>query len=171
MRHFPFKRYFIIVAACLLLLGALIPIVTHAASSAHAASPTQQVEPKNQALATVHITNRCGPKGLNFTFEGPQTIATLNQGQELDFTAKVTGDDLNFEQEALSIYAVAQPSIKLVMANSGSHSFEFKATQSGVTTVVACFVLIRDDDEADFTAPNFFTVHTATVGYAVEIGS
>ena len=171
MPHSLFKRYFIIFAACFLLVGALIPIVSHAASSAHAASATQQGEPTNQASITVPITHRCGPKGLNFAFEGPQTIATLKQGQEIDITAKVTGDDMNFEQEALSIYAVAQPLIRLVMANTGPHTFEFNATQPGVTTVVACFVLIRDDDEDDFTAPDFFTVHTATVGYAVEMGS
>jgi hypothetical protein len=173
MPHALFKRYFIIVAACILLVGAFVPLVVHSASSAHAASTTQQGEPKIHTLKTVPIKNRCGPQGLGFTFEGPQTIATLNQGQEIDITAKVTGDDGNVEQEALSIYAKGQPSIQLILANSGPNTFEFNATDPGVTTVVACFVLIRYDDEqgGDFTASDFFTYHTATVKYEVETGS
>jgi hypothetical protein len=169
MQRFLVKRYFIIIAACFLLLGALIPIASHAVSSAHAASVTQQGEPLTAVLTKVGITNRC-------SFEGGQVIATLNKGQEIDVTAvaKTTAldpDPGTTDQEDLSIYEVGLSPFRIIVVNSGSHSFEFKANQNGVT-IAACWALLRTDDDGDYsTAATFLAWHSATVKYEVETGS
>lgn len=169
MRQHLFKRYFIILAACILIFGVLISVATHAASSAHAASPVQQGEPLTLSLTKVGITNRC-------QFEGGQTIATLNKGQEIDITAvaKTTSLDPDLgttDQEVLSIYEVGLSPFRIIVVNSGSHSFEFSANQNGVT-IDACWALIRTDDDGDYsTAATFLAWHNATVNYEVETGS
>ena len=169
MRQHLFKRSFIILAACILIFGVLISVVTHTTSSAHAASPPQQGEPQTPSLTQVSITNRC-------QFEGGQTIATLNKGQEIDITAVASTTALDpdlgtTDQEVLSIYEAGLSPFRIIVVNSGSHSFEFKANQNGVI-VNACWALIRTDDDGDYsTAATFLAWHSATVSYEVETGS
>jgi hypothetical protein len=167
MLRFQPKRLFFILLPCILIIGAMIPIATFAATPKHQAVSATTT---SETSTTVTIMNRCGPMGLGFTFEGPFKLATLKNGQEIEGSALVTGDDATHEQEALSIYAVAQSFIRLIFANTGSHSFQYEAHIAAGTTVdvVACYVLVRDDDESDFTSSSFFTIHTATVKYEVE---
>lgn len=176
MLRFPPKRIFYILLPCILIIGAMIPIATFAATPKHqAASATTTSE----TSTTVSIMNRCGPSlpGATFTFEGPFKLATLNNGQEIEGSALVAGDDATHEQEALSIYVVGKSFIKLFLANTPSHNFEYEAHIAAGSTVdvVACWVLIRDDDEGDFASSTFFTgmpptipPHIATVKYEVE---
>lgn len=168
MRHHLFKRYFIILAACILIFGVMISVVTHTASSAHAASSVQQGEPQTYALTQVSITNRCLP-------EGGQIIATLNKGQEIDITAvaKTTAldpDPGTTDQEALSIYEAGLSPFRIIVVNSGSHSFEFHSNQNGLI-IAACWTLLRTDDDGDYSAATFLAWHSATVNYEVETGS
>ncbi len=169
MLRFKPRQLFFILAACILIFGVMVSVVTHTASSAHAASVTQQGEPLTHSLTPVGITNRC-------QFEGGQTIATLNKGQEIDITAvaKTTlldPDPGTTDQEVLSIYEAGLSPFRIIVVNSGPHSFEFHANQNGVI-VDACWALIRTDDDGDYsTAATFLAWHNATVKYEVEIGS
>lgn len=176
MRHVPFKRLLMVLVPCVLVFGIMLPLTAFAAAAKHQAPAAAQAA---DATTTVSIKNRCGPASLeppnSTVLEGAFTLDTLKNGQEIDITATVTGDDATHEQEALSVYAVGQPFIRIIFANTGTQSFEYEAHIGAGNTVpvVTCFVLLRDDDESDFTLPaaTFFAVHTATVKYEVEAAS
>jgi len=160
-----------VLVPCVLAIGIMLPLSAFAATAKHQAATAATIA---TASTTVSIKNRCGPTTLIPPLEGPFKLATLSNGQEIDITATVTGDDATHEQEALSVYAVGQSFINIVFANTGTHSFEYEDhITAGTVDVVACFVLLRDDDESDFTLPaaTFFAVHTATVKYEVEAAS
>jgi len=170
MRHVPLKRLLMVLVPCVLIIGIMLPLTAFAATAKHQAPAV--VKTANTAT-TVTVNNRCGPNSLVPPLEGPFTLATLSNGQEIDITTTVTGDDATHEQEVLSVYADGQPFIHIVFANTGTHSFEYEAHIAAGTTVnvLACFVLVRFDDESDFTSTAFFTFHAATVTYEVESAS
>ena len=159
MLHLSFKRYLIILAPCILLIGIVVPLKTFAAS------PTHQAVSKNAVvtLVTLTATNRC-------VVEGAQTIVTLNKGQEIEGSAVMTSsEDGNHEEEALVLYELHGSGAILVKANSGSQKFEF-SVQHNNDQIQVCYAQINMDDESDFnlTQAQFLAIHAASVKYEVE---
>lgn len=154
MKRFPFKRHLIILVPCILLIGAIVPLATFAASPARQASSEQ--------TTTVTVKNRC-------VIEGRQTLVTLKSGQEIKGSAVMKGNDTNHEEEALALYEVNGPSAILVKANFGAKNFEFTASQNNLQVVV-CFAQTAGDDDGDFSAPQaaYDAAHPASVRFEIE---
>lgn len=156
MRHVPFKRLLMVLVPCVLIFGIMLPLTAFAASN-HQTIPVTKT--------TFVVTNRC----IVSPAEGPQTIVTLNKGQEIEGSAVMTGNDADHEEEALALYELNGPSAILVKANFGPRNFEFTASRNGLQVVV-CYTQIGSDDDSDFNVPmaTFDAAHPASVTYEVE---
>ena len=164
MLRFRPKRLFFILLPCILIIGVMIPIATFAASSRHQAASVT-----TETISTLTVTNRCVTPPAATASEGPQTLATLNKGQEIEGSAVMTGNDANSEEEGLAVYEVNGPAALLVKANFPARIFEFTAHTNNIQVVV-CFVQLKDDDDGDFntTQHDFLLGHSASVKFEVE---
>lgn len=164
MLRFPPKRFLFILIPCILIISAMIPIATFAASTKHQAAAVA-----TETFSTVTVTNRCVTPPAATAPEGPQAIVTLNKGQEIEGSAVMTGNDVNHEEEALTVYELNGPAAILVKANFPARNFEFTAHTNNIQVVV-CFAQIADDDDGDFNVPQniFLLDHTASVKFEVE---
>lgn len=141
MRHVLLKRRFVILGVGIMIMAAMIPI----AAFAQAATPTRS------AHHIVVVTQECIQLTSN---PGRQVIGTFKKNDEVKGTAIMTSptDSGEVYQEGLVLIESNGSFTKLILANSGTQHFEFKAPTNG-DQLTACFANIGHDDDSDATPP------------------